>query len=258
MYSISNLKQSIDLSDIQIYGKNTVFKGDNKELCVLVKQQGYNMGDLLNMPYLSGQWPQTPHGLYNYLERMYIVSNSFDNSIVNLYCKHRPDNELVPCIPRLISSVNEYIEQHAELYKDIFSLVKQPDCLCVHIRLGDAFVSEAYVNVIEKLSSQFTTVILLAGIHLDEMFSKHDDKVTSYLTNITNILNKNTNIYVYFNDPDVHVSIMALASNLLLHRGGFTAIGSIVSTGKLFVTNECYHVFHSNWIKDVNKPYTLL
>jgi hypothetical protein len=71
------------------------------------------------------------------------------------------------------------------------------------------------------------------------------------------ILSQGSNIYIYLNNADVHLSLMSKASNLLLHRGGYSALGSIVSTGNLFITKQFYHAFQKNWIDKVNKPYTL-
>jgi hypothetical protein len=50
------------------------------------------------------------------------------------------------------------------------------------------------------------------------------------------ILERNENIYLHMDSPDNHLAIMRKASNLLLHKGGFSMLGYIVATGNVFIT----------------------
>ena len=55
------MKQKIDYYDIEIYGNRTI----NEDPI----NAGYNLGDLLNMPFLYGIWEQNPHGGKERLDR---------------------------------------------------------------------------------------------------------------------------------------------------------------------------------------------
>ena len=72
---------------------------------------------------------------------------------------------------------------------------------------------------------------------------------------MNNILAKRNNIYIYLNSSDIHLSIMSEASNLLVHKGGFSCLGSIVCKGNLLITK--YFLFEKceNWKNKVNKKY---
>jgi hypothetical protein len=75
---------------------------------------------------------------------------------------------------------------------------------------------------------------------------------------MNNILAKRDNVYIYLNSPDIHLSIMSEATNLLVHKGGFSCLGSIVCGGNLFITNYFIYAKRTNWISKVNKKYTNL
>jgi hypothetical protein len=114
------------------------------------RQAGYNIGDLLNMPYLSHQWPQSKGS-----PLMYEVGRVCPNSILNIYCHDKPPEELVPNLPRLIRSVETYMKRYKLLFvqfKPLLKLVRHKDTLCVHVRSGDQQVSSEYIKTIERLS----------------------------------------------------------------------------------------------------------
>lgn len=51
---------------------------------------------------------------------------------------------------------------------------------------------------------------------------------------------------------------MSIASNLLVHKGGFSCLGSIVCNGNLFITPYFTVAKCENYISKVNKKYTML
>ena len=72
------------------------------------------------------------------------------------------------------------------------------------------------------------------------------------------ILSLNDNIYINLDKADKHVRIMMDASNLLIDKGGFSCIGSLVSTGNLFATKQFnQYIKHPTW-QSYNKKYTLI
>jgi hypothetical protein len=247
--NLIGLKRELLIEDIIIYDKNH----DLDET-----KQGYNIGDLLNMPYLSENWKQTPHKDLNYLKRMLLIASLYENSILNNYCENRPLNEPVPNIPRIIDSVNKFTNKNKNNYENLFLFVQKPDCLCVHIRSGDLTVEDEFVKKIRELSYEFKYIILFSGVHSDESYKENEFKINNFYNSINNILKQNTNIYFFMNRQDVHLSLMSVASNLLIHKGGFAALASIISTGNLFITRIFIHAFKDTWIQTLNKRYTLL
>jgi len=246
LLNIPFLKHRIKKKDIIIYDKKT--KSD-------ARNAGYNLGDLLNMPCFGEVWSYQNH---RGISRMNLLGEVYNDSILSYYCDNRKKTDLVPDVNLINKSVTNFIENNEDNYKNIFDIVKDNSICCVHVRCGDKSTEIEYINKIVKLSTKFKTIILLSGIHLDEHFKKNSDKINNCFNTLNSILNKNNNIYVYLNTPDVHLSIMKNASNLLLHKGGFSTLGSIVSTGKLFVTNKFDTKNYSLWKKLVNKPYTLI
>jgi hypothetical protein len=109
------------------------------------------------------------------------------------------------------------------------------------------------------MSHNYEKVILLGGIHLDEYFKPHHMKTIDLVNQMNYITSKNSNIFVSLEKPDVHLSMMHKAANLMVHKGGFSCLGSILSTGKLFVTTHFEFANHPNWIENVDqKRYFLV
>ena len=243
------LKQVV-YEDINIYEKTIVED---------TRRAGYNIGDLFNMPYLDNTWNRNPHHEISILNRMNLLGANYPNSILNYYCQHRHADDPVPNINLIVESVAYYNEMNKHKYENILNIVKDKNTLCVHVRTGDLMTELEFINKIQQLSYKFKKIILLAGVHGDQHFSSDHDKKLRFLSTINYILNKNvSDTYVYLNEPDVHLMIMMNASNLLVHKGGFSCLGTIISTGRLYVTNMFYHLYKDNWKKYVNKSYIMI
>ena len=244
------MKKSITNDDIIIYDK--LIKDDTRNA-------GYNIGDLLNMPSLHNIWTQCPHADNNILNRMNIISNNYENSILNIYCKIRQNkNEIIPNIDKIKKSVEEFTNKNQHTYSDILQVIQLPTTLCIHIRNADVETEESYINCIDKIAKKYKDIILLTGIHNDESYRNNNNKIINVIKIINLILQKNNNINIYLNTADIHLSLMMYASNLLIHKGGFSCLGSIVSTGNLFITKLFTYVNQINWQTQVNKKYTLI
>uniref|UniRef100_A0A6C0JQ20 Uncharacterized protein n=1 Tax=viral metagenome TaxID=1070528 RepID=A0A6C0JQ20_9ZZZZ len=243
------LKQLV-YDDVKIY---------EKQIDEDTRKAGYNIGDLLNMPFLDNTWNRTPHHDMDLLKRMNLIGKNYKGSILNYYCDHRKESDPVPNINLIVESVTYYNEINKHKYEDVLNIVKDKDTLCVHVRSGDLMTELGFINKIEEMSYKFKRIVLLSGVHGDEHFAGHHNKKTRFVMTINDILNKNKNdSYIYLNEPDVHLMIMMNASNLLLHKGGFSCLGSVISTGRLFITNMFYHHCKDNWKKHVNKPYIMI
>jgi hypothetical protein len=243
-----NLLKIINKNNIVIYDKI-----ENQ-----INNTGYNLGDLLNCPYYLDAWSQNPHASNYMLTMMNTKSQLYTNSILNNYCNNRPSNENVPNIERLNNSILKYINNNNFFINNIYNFVQQSDILCVHVRSGDkGHIDKEYINIIYNLSLQFKEVILFSGIHSDERYSNNKNSINTLIVDLNFILQKNNNISVYIDTADNHISLMSVASNLLLHKGGFSIIGSLVCKGNIFLTNNFESINLTRW-KELNIKYTLL
>ncbi len=126
----------------------------------------------------------------------------------------------------------------------IYELINDNNILFVHIRSGDfGLVFDKYIDIIFNLSQKFKKVILMSGvnrnIHHSDENNEHNLRCrTNLLNSFNKILTKNSNIYVYFAEPDHHISTMKLCKNLLVHRGGYSVMGTFINNGQLLYTSE--------------------
>jgi hypothetical protein len=237
------MKRNINYYDIKIYG--------NPEIKEDPINAGYNLGDLLNMPFLYGVWEQNPHGSEERLCRMNIIGKNYPDSILSNYISDRPEEEPVPNIERIINATEKYIEDKNIILEEIFQKVRDPKCLCVHVRCGDLLVEDEYIDKIYEFSQNYETVILLSGINIDEHYLKDHLKKCNFMYFMNRILERNENIYLHMDSPDNHLAIMRNAENLLVHKGGFSMLGYIVATGKVFITQLFDPVKHLNFQREV-------
>ena len=224
-----------------------------------VNKYGYNLGDLLNAPYYMGVWKQNPHHSNDHLERLNKVAKNYPKTILGIYCDARPDNELVPSIPRLKYAVDIFLKNNKDNVKDIYDTIVDDTTLCIHVRTGDyGLVSEFFINIIYQLSLKYKKVILFTGVHADQTWGNLESSKVNCITSINTILSKNTNIYAYIDNPDIHLSLLSVAKNVLLHKNGFSILASLVCSGSVFVTDEFAAATQHNWLKDVNTKKIVL
>lgn len=221
------------------------------------RQAGYNIGDLLNIPFLEDVWEQNPiHHNNACLERMILLARLCPHTILFHYTATRPEDEPVPNLHRIRQAVDKYFDQHGHGVEMLHALrlARSPKTLTVHIRSGDRDTNPDYLRKILHLSKQFDHVLLLSGVHKDESFLEHHQKVGKFITTINKILSHGNKFMLVMDEPDAHLCIMKKASHLLLHQGGFSALGGIVAEGKVFYTNAFSHATKMNWKRLVRKP----
>ena len=218
------LYDTIAPSDVVIY---------DKHIDADVRAAGYNIGDLLNMPYLAGQWEQCPHASQEMLDRMNLVGAAYENSILRKYTTQRNAGEKVPDIERIKACVGWFASENAGVLAGILGVVRDPGCVCVHVRSGDLDTEQAHIDRIARVSRLYARVIILAGVHLDERCRSHAAKIQNFVSTINTILRLNTNIRVHLAPPDVHLAVMMHAANLMVHKTGFSRLGAIVATGRV-------------------------
>ena len=201
--------------------------------------QGYNLGDILNMPVFWAKWTsfKSHHDLS-------VVASQLPQSIAGLYynCQSNglgavADDPLIPHRPRLLCAVNDRIAAQPEI-QAILQTLQDDSVLCVHVRSGDyGPVTDDFLRTLVHLSKQFPKIIVLSGVHCngDQKFIEQNKaKLSQCLDKIRAIIPR---AIFDFNHPDAHVCYMARARNLLVHTGGFSILGSLVFSGKnLYVT----------------------
>jgi uncharacterized protein YlzI (FlbEa/FlbD family) len=196
----------------------------------------YNIGDIFNMPsYFYPGWDflndvslvkfRQPYTLDNYM-------NAYPNSVVYNYYSSRPVDETIPNVERIKSSVDKYINENSNKFSELIEQVSNNTTLTVHIRSGDkGLVEDSYIEIIKKLSEKYETIFILSGIHADLV------DINECKENLNKSLEKLNvqNLIFNFDEQDIHLSLMRMSSNLLLHKGGFSIIG-----GLLFQKNNLY------------------
>jgi hypothetical protein len=201
---------------------------------------GYNIGDLLNMPSFWAGWNNNPHNNDKYYKAYVTATEQFPNSIIYYYSLLRKDSdEPIPNLHKLEIAVDEYINNNN--LNDVLNKVDDNNILYVHLRSGDkGVVEDNYINNINKLAENYEKIIILTGIHSDERFNSIDNSKKYLIESLKKI--NNNKIEVNLDKPDNHIAIMRKCKNLLVHKGGFSIIGSIIFTGNnLYITDlfEC-------------------
>ena len=204
--------------------------------------QGYNLGDILNMPVFWANWwtPFTSH------HDLSVVASQLPHSVAGLYYNCRAnglgavaDDPAIPYRPRLLCAVNESIAAQPEIHP-ILEMLQDDSVLCVHARSGDyGPVTDDFLRTLAHLSKQFPKIIVLSGVHCNgdsQFIAQNKAKLNQCLNKIRALVPR---AVFDFNHPDAHVCYMARARNLLVHTGGFSILGSLVFSGKhLYVTSS--------------------
>ena len=202
--------------------------------------QGYNLGDILNMPVFWDNWKP-----FRSRRDLSVVASQLPQSIAGLYYNCRSnglgdvnDDPLIPHRPRLLYAVNESIAMKPEI-QPVLQMVQNKSVLCVHVRSGDyGPVTDDFLHTIVNLSKQFSKIIVLSGVHCNgnkQVIDQNKANLNQCLDKIRTLV---PDAVFDFNEPDVHVCYMSRARNLLVHTGGFSILGSLVFSGKnLYVTS---------------------
>lgn len=241
------ITQKITIEDIKIY-----------DIDIKFGETGYNIGDLLNMPFYWANWEQNPHAFPYIYELSKKTAQDNPSTILGKYYLLREnEEEKIPNLNRLCISIDKYIEDNNFKNNEIIKFLNDPNVLFVHVRSGDyGVISNQFKNIVLNLSKKFSKVILISGVnrshhHTDEnsehnLFSRHN-----LLTSFNELLKLNSNIYIYLNEPDYHICCMRLCKNILIHRGGYSIIGSFVCNGIIYYTSELQCLKNDNWNKEM-------
>jgi hypothetical protein len=199
----------------------------------------YNIGDLMDMPYYwYPDWCKeydTPEKVDEYHASILEKSKQYPNSILyNYYMSNPFDNhEIRPNVEKIRSAVDKYIQDNHDTLSQIKNTIEDDKTLTIHVRSGDkGVIEEEYKKNIKDISKEYDNVIILSGIHSD---GNIEDSKKNLDESLKSIDIKDKNVIFHLDEPDIHLSIMRMSSNLLLHKGGFSILG-----GLLFQKNKLY------------------
>ena len=133
--------------------------------------------------------------------------------------------------------------------------------LCIHLRSGDkGIVEDLYIEKINTLSDKYNKIIILTGIHSDQRFEKIDKSKSNLIKSLQKIDNKK--IEVCIDNPDNHLVMMRYCKNLLIHKGGFSILGSLIFNGNNLYYTSLFEP-HNNveivdYVKSKNINYVMI
>lgn len=243
---------------------------DNLEFNIFDKnKESYIIGDLLNMPYFFANWQTNPHNneyMYNLFKK---TALQYPNNILGIYDKLRTDqNEAIPNVKKINNSIDKYVEYNLDLdanLKKLLEMCQDKNVLCVHLRCGDkGVVDDEFTNKLYQISSSYSKIVILTGIHHNAERSSHFASVEESINNtkisLKKILFDESKFIIDLSEPDIHLCIMRHAKNLIVHLGGFSMLGALAFNGdNLYLTKLFFPIANGNteFFKYV-KNYTLL
>ena len=195
----------------------------------------YNVGDILNLPRLhaiSSGYAKVPHYDIAQYER---ACSTFVPSVVSIYCNLRKDNdEIIPNSTKVREAVDIYLRQKGSDIPNI-NAVSQNNSLCIHLRSGDKGEVEAsFLNAIRSLSFNYSNIFVLNGLH-NRPKGKHVNDKGNMIRSIQKvesaISNSKAKLLFTSSNPDDDLAIMRKCQNILLHKGGFSELGSFLFQG---------------------------
>ena len=208
---------------------------------------GYNLGDLLNMPSFikpyQSVWP--PGGSKELREVAIAIRDSHPNSIVGRYFHNTSAlGGRLPDAVHLRSVVYSYGQSiSVSLDKYLATTIDNPSTLLVHIRSCDKnLLHKTFLNYARHLSFRFEHFVLMGQCHNDTRFSS----VNTALKNLkmsfdlmARSISHETTVSLFpRGTADDHLFAMSRATNLLVHRGGFSALGALTCRGNVFFSRD--------------------
>ena len=229
--------------------------------------RSYSLGDLLQMPriyykYLqngnNGYFPRTESETSPVVDRVLsiIKKGNWNGSILERYYSGLENGENPPNIDRLVDVIDKFIQTN-NLHNEI-NFIKEQDTLVVHIRTGDrGVVDEKIVTEIYNLKQKFSKCVIVLGMEWSDNVGefcerkklKKDDLYENFYKSCKILLdNFGKETYILLADADKHTCMFRKCQNLFVHKGGFSAIGSLICDGNIFCSSEFEAVHNDNKI----------
>jgi len=218
---------------------------------------GYNLGDLLNMPTYSMSWNTT----FQKWRHVWIREN-MPTSIVGQYYTFRNPNmasgALPPCNldPDVGRIRQAFAASEAKNRVNPLQLraLQQQDTITIHLRSGDrSGQSDSFASEVLKVARQLNclhskpcrlVVMTWLHAHRKTLTKKAIKRMRGDLVLFESSLRKrHINATVEFwrggsRRTDDDLFLMAMASHLIVHHGGFSALGGILSHGVVYFSSR--------------------
>ena len=199
---------------------------------------GYNAGYLLGIKYLLVETVlDHPLENFNIPYNIDTITKMLPNSIVSRYFVGVSESRenIFPSVKRINDCVHDYDGQHDI---GLLNLVLDENTLVVHVRSGDfGVISEEFATKVVDLSFKFKKTVLFCGIHGDETVCNIQTSRENLTNSLNMITSKNDSIGICFDSADNHLHLMSKARHLFVHRGAFSVLALLVSTGKVYALN---------------------
>ena len=231
----------------------------------------YNLGDLFNMPSYSTQWSsswpkmQRSARTLDQAQKLAIQNNQ---SLLALYFRDNSDSlspdARYPNLSRIALAVQEFGKQHIANHASAhsFAVLRKNTTLLVHVRSGDiGHIHPDFVQCVLNISARFNMTILMGGVHVhsNKQWYPKDIALNNIAMEMHHLVRECHKMGIsafihYGKNPDADLYMMSIASNLLLHRGGYSALGGLLNKGNTFFytdmeqflsTPEYYQYLHS-------------
>jgi hypothetical protein len=191
------------------------------------KENIYNVGDLLCSHAIIGGWNNN----ICYANGLEENRNKYPGTIFDIYMKTIDSSDELPNVEKLRTAVDKYIEinniKEIEHIKDAMNM----DVLCVHIRSGDyGEMDNVYLDLIQRIAKPYKRIYILSGIHTDERSGKIENNIQNLNKDIEKLLKDDRFIFKNSNADD-DLCMFRVCRNLLVHRGGYSLIGSLLFQG---------------------------
>jgi hypothetical protein len=161
---------------------------------------------------------------------------------------------------KLKLAIREYEHDLDPEMKSTYHLVVRDDTLVVHIRSGDLGGNiKDFKRFILQTAMGFTRVYIISGLHTDERYRKLEDSLRILRIDIGQILLSLKSLGI---EAKVHSSfsadhdlyMMFLSKNLLVHKGGFSALGGLVCEGRVFWTASVRQTTSEDYLGLMSNP----
>ena len=213
---------------------------------------GYNVGDLLHMPRFWASWNTTKQR-----ERHVCIRENLPTSIVGQYYTLENPNtcNLDPDVSRLRFALMGS-ETKNRVNPLQLKVLQQQDTITVHLRSGDklgqsdSFASEVLevTRQLNCLHSKPCRIVVLTRLHAQKVAITKGgiQRMRGDLILFKSSLHKrHINATVEFwrggnrrTDDDLY--LIAMASHLIVHHGGFSALAGILSHGRVYFSSRMF------------------
>ena len=214
------------------------------------KETIYNLGDILNIPLKNDVYNKNwipmrcKHCRSNKKFKEYI--DEYPNTLLekyynltlkkNLDIKNRPNFEV--------------LKEVLNTYENPLLKYNTNNIFVVHIRAGDkGKVESDYIDKIIELVKKIKPdyVILLGNFHNSINYKRNPNLLVDGKKDLEDIFKRiqeycNNVLYLKDNDADTDLVIMYNAPHLLVHKGGYSALGAFVCKGNVYYSNQYWHL----------------